>query len=109
MKWKWTIAFLLVALSLSLVTGGCIKRRTMQRERVMRGRSIEQVFDTHRDRLMHIAGVVGVGIGKLENSPAIVVMVAERTPQIDTQVPEQLDGYPVIVEVTGEFKAFEGQ
>ena len=38
---------------------------------------IDDVFANHQEALMSISGVVGVGIGEIGNSPAIVVMLRE--------------------------------
>ena len=106
MKSRWFIISLsLFIIAVIFASDGCIKRRDMERERQMRGRSIEQVFDSHRDRLLSIPGVVGAGIAKTDDMPAIMVMVLKRTTELETMIPEELDGYPVIIEVTGEFKA----
>jgi hypothetical protein len=70
----------------------------------MRSRSIEQVFDAHRDTLLSIVGVIGAGIAKSDNKPCIVVMVEDSTDEILKQIPKELDGYKVIVEKTGEFR-----
>jgi len=75
----------------------------------MRGRSVEQVFDSHRDTLLSIPGVVGAGIARLDDRPVIVVMVKERTPELEAQIPKELDGYSVFIEITGDFKALEGK
>jgi hypothetical protein len=55
--------------------------------------------------LMAIPGVVGVGIGECNGHVCIIVMVEERTPQIDRDVPDTLDGFPVYIEVTGPIVA----
>jgi len=66
---------------------------------------IVQVKERHEARLMAIPGVVGVGIGQRDGRVCIVVMVETRTPQIDDQVPDTLDGFPVLIEVTGPIVA----
>jgi len=76
---------------------------------MMRGRSVEQVFDTHRDKLLSIPGVVGAGIAKLDDRPAVMVMVKRLTPELENQIPGELDGYPVVVEIVGDFKALDNQ
>lgn len=70
----------------------------------MRGRSVEQVFDSHRDTLLSIPGVVGVGIAKLDDRPVIMVMVKERTPELEAQIPREFDGYSVVIEIADDFK-----
>jgi hypothetical protein len=105
MKPRWLIYILLAATILSLAAmPGCVKRRNYYRTRQMGARSVEQSFDNNRDRLLSIPGVVGAGIAKFDGKPSIVVMVKERTPELETQVPTDLDGYSVIILVTGDIK-----
>lgn len=75
--------------------------------RDLRNKSIEQVFDLHRDSLLSTPGVVGAGIAKLDGKPCIMVMVREKNPDLENHIPKQLDGYDVIIEVTGDFKPLE--
>jgi hypothetical protein len=67
---------------------------------------INQVMARHQDRLMAIAGVTGVGIGEQGGRPAIVVMVERLTPQVKAQIPQQLEGFPVVVDQSGEITPF---
>lgn len=85
---------------------GCIKRKDGRSVTAMRGRSIEQVFDSHRNELLSTPGVKGIGIVKLGEAPAIMVIVDKITPDIQKQIPPQLDGYAVMIEEAARFKAF---
>ena len=38
--------------------------------------------------------------------PAIVVMVVQLTPQVKAQIPQQLEGFPVVVDQSGEITPF---
>ena len=64
---------------------------------------IEAVLDQHRDELMRLPGVVGVGIGGCDGQSCLKVLVEERTPELESQIPEQLEGFKVDIEVTGRF------
>jgi len=66
---------------------------------------VERVQERHEDRLMATPGVVGVGVGERHGRPVLLVMVKERTPEVD-RLPQEIDGVPVEVEVTGEIEAF---
>ena len=68
--------------------------------------NIEEVLDRHRDRLMAIPGVSGLGIGDKDGSPAIVIMVRQLTPDLKARLPRALEGHPVVVEQSGEIVAF---
>jgi hypothetical protein len=86
----------------------CVKRKdtgTLNE----RNRSVEQVFDVHRDSLLSIPGVVGAGIAKLDDKPCIMIMVKQKGQYAEGQLPKELDGYKVIVQETGELKAPDGQ
>lgn len=62
--------------------------------------TIDQVLDAHRDSLMRINGVVGVGIGLCGDAQCIKVFLSSRT--LETQrLPTRLEGYEVSVEETG--------
>ena len=60
-----------------------------------------QVKAEHEAELMAIQGVLGVGIGGSEDKPAIVVYLIDKSPQLRVQIPQELEGIKVIVEVTG--------
>jgi len=66
---------------------------------------INAVLATHEKELMAIPGVVGVYVGVLGDgkSPCLKIMLARRTPE-SNQIPAQIDGFPVRVEVTGEIR-----
>jgi hypothetical protein len=66
---------------------------------------INLVKDKYVDDLMKVNGVVGVYVGETEQKQqCITVMVIEETEVIKKEIPKELDGYPVIIEVTGEIK-----
>jgi hypothetical protein len=71
----------------------------------MPSRPIEEVLKEYTDELMSIPGVVGTAQGLCNNNPCIKVFVIEKTKEIDQRIPDELDGYRVEVEETGEFKA----
>jgi hypothetical protein len=66
---------------------------------------IEQVLRAHTDAWLAIPGVVGTAIGQQRGKPCIKVLVARKSAEIATRIPRQVDGYPVVVEETGEFRA----
>lgn len=66
---------------------------------------IEDVQERHEQRLMAIPGVTGVGITLLNGQPAILIMVNQLTPELKKKLPDQLEGYAVKIEVSGELRA----
>lgn len=73
----------------------------------MPAKTIEQVQETHTEHLMSIPGVVGTAIGESGGRPCIKVLVSQKTAEIEKRVPASLEGYPVVIEITGEFKALD--
>ena len=68
--------------------------------------SIKDVKTQHEERLLQIPGVVSVGIGLDENGkPAIIVGLERPDPETESQLPSQLEGYPVVVRIVGRVKA----
>lgn len=76
-------------------------------EKQMPAKSIEKVLEEHTDEWMSIPGVVGTAIGEYEGKPCIKVLVVENTDELTRKVPSQVEGYPVVIEETGEIRALE--
>jgi len=102
-----TVLIVSLALALGLGIPGCVVKKKERPVSAAKNISVEQAFDSHRDSLLSIPGVVGAGIAKLDQKPCIMVMVQASTPEIERLVPKELDGYPVVIEITGDFKALE--
>ncbi len=68
-------------------------------------RDINAVLAAHDKELLAIPGVVGVYVGTLEDrrTPCLRVMLARKTAE-SRKVPQSIEGYPVIMEVTGEIR-----
>jgi hypothetical protein len=50
--------------------------------------------------------VVGVYVGVLKDgrTPCLKVMLARKTPESARDIPRNIEGYPVVTEVTGEIR-----
>jgi hypothetical protein len=68
--------------------------------------TVDEALERSTDRLMSLPGVMGVGVGERDGSPAVVIFVGEVTPEVKGKLPDTLDGYPVVVERSGEITAF---
>ncbi|HKJ69385.1 MAG TPA: hypothetical protein VKA68_15615 [bacterium] len=68
-------------------------------------KSIEKVLKKHSKKLMAIKGVEGTGQGLSDGEPCITVFVSRMTDDIEEEIPDHLEGYPVRIEVTGGFHA----
>src|SRR5262245_12165295 len=58
------------------------------------------VKERHESQLLSIPNVVGVGVGACNGEPCIKVFVAERTAELERQIPRELEGYRVDIEIT---------
>ena len=68
--------------------------------------SIQEVKKRHEPRLLALPGVVSVGIGLDEKGQsAIIIGLESPNPETETKLPAELDGYSVIVRITGRIKA----
>ena len=69
-------------------------------------RDINAVLVDHDDRLLAIPGVVGVYVGLLEDgkTACLKVMLAERNEATERAIPKNIEGYAVVIEVTGELR-----
>jgi hypothetical protein len=71
---------------------------------------IEQVVDRHAPELMKIPGVTMVYVAAAEDGrPCIKVGFATLPHANQAQVPATLEGWPVVVEETGEIRPLSGE
>jgi hypothetical protein len=54
---------------------------------------------------MAIPGVVGTAIGQDKGRPCILILTASNTKQVREKIPSTVEGYPVVVQFTGEIRA----
>lgn len=73
-------------------------------------RDINAVLSDHDDRLLAIPGVVGVYVGLMDDgqTPCLKVMLAREDPALESSIPQTLEGYPVVTEVTGVIRPLAG-
>jgi len=64
-------------------------------------RSIDEVLAAHTDSLMTLPGVVGTAIGLCDGERCIKVFLADSSPAHRGRIPPRLDGYRVVIDVTG--------
>jgi len=69
-------------------------------------RDINAVLADHDKQLMAIPNVVGVYVAVLEDgkTQCLKVMLAQKSSETERAIPRLLEGYPVVVEVTGEIR-----
>ena len=71
----------------------------------MPSKPIKKVLEEHTNELMSIKGVIGTAEGLCNGKPCIKVYVIKKTRQLIQRIPTTLEGYPVVIEETGEFRA----
>ena len=95
-----TVATLLVA----GVLASCTARHDQEEARAVTSKTIEAVLAAHTDSLMALPGVVGTAIGLCDGAPCIRVFLADSGAAARRRIPQELEGYPVKVEVTGPIR-----
>jgi len=97
-------------LSLSLATAGSQQDSTKAHDssytKVSHHKmTISEVLKKNTPKWMEIPGVTGTGEGKSDGKPCIMVLIDHKSEVIEKKIPKTMDGYKVILEVTGEIKA----
>ena len=68
--------------------------------------SIQEVKKKHEARFLDMPGVVSVGIGlDPHGNQAIIVGLDASNPEIEEDIPEMIEGFPVIIKIIGSLKA----
>jgi hypothetical protein len=88
---------------------GCFRGYTgaYEKGKQMSCRTIEQVQEAHTTEWMAIPGVEGTAIGLFKGKPCIKVFSSVKPQKMQDKIPSSIEGYPVIIEETGTFRALE--
>ncbi len=65
--------------------------------------------EAHTDEWMAIPGVEGTAIGLFEDKPCIKVFSSRKAEELRGRIPSTVEGYAIIIEETGAFRALEQQ
>jgi hypothetical protein len=79
----------------------------LEKGQCMPERTIEQVLKDKTDDWMAIPGVEGTAIGLSEGKPCIRIFTSSKPQEVRDKIPSTVEGYPVIIEETGEFRALD--
>lgn len=95
----------IVAILFVTSLAGCIPNTahngdTTTMHRVM----IEQALNELNQKLLYLPEVVGTAQGICDSKPCLKVYVKRMSPEVCGQIPAMIDGYPVIIEETGEIR-----
>ncbi len=66
---------------------------------------ITEVLRKHADALMALPGVNAIAQGEKDGESCVLVLVTELSDDLKRQIPSELEGYRVVISVTGEIKA----
>jgi hypothetical protein len=92
-------------MTLVLLAGGVACSSGSQRGgATVAARSIDEVLAAHTDSLMALPGVVGTAVGLCEGERCIKVLLSDSSSATKARIPARLEGYRVVVEVTGTIK-----
>jgi hypothetical protein len=69
-------------------------------------RDINAVLRSHDQELLKLPGVVGVCVALLPDNktPCLKVLLSQSNSKTQQALPKLLEGYPVVVEITGEIR-----
>ncbi|MDZ7369903.1 MAG: hypothetical protein ONB12_01885 [candidate division KSB1 bacterium] len=67
--------------------------------------TINEVVAKHRDFFMRIPGITGIGVGREGEKEVIVVLVIKSCRKLLRRIPEELEGFPVVVRESGAVQA----
>ncbi|MEO2054424.1 MAG: hypothetical protein ABGX83_03845 [Nitrospira sp.] len=73
----------------------------------MHKKIIEAVLKGETEKWMALPGVVGTDQGECQGKPCIKVFVVRKTSELLKQIPSKIEGYEVVIQETGEFRALE--
>ena len=75
----------------------------------MPARTIEEILQENADVWMAMPGVAGTAIGMVEGKSCIRIFTTSKPEEVRDKIPAEVEGYPVIIEETGEFRALGQQ
>ncbi len=106
-RWITIVLLNICAISAAGILTGCSYSgpSDLEKGQPMPERTIEQVQQEHTDEWMAIPGVEGTAIGLFEGKPCIKIFTSLKSQEVRDKIPSTVEGYPVIIEETGEFRA----
>jgi hypothetical protein len=101
----WGMGLLMVLADVNVAAGANQKAGQPRGEQIVATRTIQEVLKEHAPDLLALPGVVGVAQGLCDRRPCIKVYVIEKTSELAPKIPATLEGFPVVIEATGEIRA----
>ncbi len=76
----------------------------------MKKTDINEVKEAHEKKIMDIHGVTGIGIGLTDDKKKCIrIFINDSTLLENGRLPTILEGFPVEIKYSGEFKPFNSQ
>lgn len=66
---------------------------------------ISAALERLSQRIMTLPGVAAIGESLCDGEPCFRVYVVDLTPDVEARIPSSFEGYPVVVEKSGEIRA----
>lgn len=88
-----SVIFIIVLFNVVIMLGACGS--------VMASKDIGEVQAKYEAQLMSLPGVVGVGVSECAGKPCLKVLVDRKTPELERQIPSELEGFKVELEESG--------
>lgn len=79
--------------------------QAMGSENDMKGTLAVDAVKSHAEQLMKLPGVVAVGVGLCDTQPCVKVFAAASSPELLAQLPKEIDGVIVALEISGVVRA----
>lgn len=97
----------LLSFLMAAVLAGCglfANENDLPGEEKMPERSIQEVQEAFTPEWMELPGVVGTGLALCDGEPCIRVFLSRDSPVARAAIPEEVEGYPVELVITGPFE-----
>lgn len=65
--------------------------------------TLSDVIAAHLDEWFALDDVAGIAEGMLDGLPCIKIYLVQANSRTSLELPAEIDGYPVLIEVTGSF------
>lgn len=88
-----SVILIIVLFNVVVMLGACSS--------VMTSKDIGEVQARYEAQLMSLPGVVGVGVSECAGKPCLKVLVDRKTPELERQIPSELEGFKVELEESG--------
>jgi len=74
---------------------------------VTAAKSPAAIIEQHLDWLFAFEDIAGVAEGAVDNQPCVKVFLTQENSRTRLELPDELDGLPLVIEVTGSFSPLQ--